>query len=80
MLGLQDLVEARSLEIVKNHVCVVDSFEMLRMVLKETPKEAQELERELEKIALAVRGEQVLEDSEPARRLRKRRRVAHYEE
>ena len=50
MPGLSELVEARSVEIFKTMHCVVDPFEMLRVLMKDSANDPSEMETELEKI------------------------------
>jgi len=68
MPGLNELVEARSVEIFKSMHCVVDPFEMLKALMKDSANEAAEMESEIEKIQALVQGHEINEDSDNNRR------------
>lgn len=65
---MNELVEARSVEIFKTLHCVVDPFEMLRVLMKDSANEAAEMESEIEKIEALVEGHEIQEDSDNNRR------------
>ena len=80
MPGLTELVEARSLEIFKQMHCVVDPFEMLKSLLKDSANDQQEMEQEIEKIHSLVYGHDLQNSDSDNNRRRTRRKVVNYEE